>query len=113
MAAPKGSQYRHKTYEWGLSLKRAMARRADGNWRTTLDEIAGSVVEAAIGGDREAWQEIANRLDGKPAQSTEITINDGRTARDIPDDELANIAAGSGDGASIPEDGAQEPANVH
>jgi hypothetical protein len=45
-----------------------MAHRGEGDYRTTLLKIADSVVQRALEGDREAWQEIAQREDGKPRQ---------------------------------------------
>lgn len=69
MAAPIGNQYAAKAKEWEQSLKRAMARKADGDFRKTLDCIAERVVAAALDGERDAWREIADRMDGKPAQA--------------------------------------------
>ncbi len=69
MAAPIGNQFAAKAKEWEQALKRAMARKAEGDFRKTLDAIASNVVDMALAGEREAWQEIGNRMDGKPAQA--------------------------------------------
>lgn len=69
MAAPAGNQFAAKAKEWEQSLKRAMARRAEGDFRKTLDQIADTVVAQAISGDDKAWSEIGNRLDGKVPQA--------------------------------------------
>lgn len=68
MPAPVGNQYAAKAKEWQQSLRRAMARKADGDFRGTLDKIAETVVDLALAGNKDAWQEIANREDGKPTQ---------------------------------------------
>ena len=54
---------------WQDALKTAMARKADGDYRLTLTKVAESVVDAALAGDRDAWKEIGDRMDGKPAQA--------------------------------------------
>ena len=56
---------------WANALNRAIAQR-DGD---LLREIAEVVLNQALAGDLQAIKEIADRLDGKPAQS--ITGNDG------------------------------------
>jgi hypothetical protein len=44
------------------------------DYRKTLREIARGVVEKAIEGDMACIQEIANRMDGKPHQSTDVAL---------------------------------------
>ena len=46
-----------------------MARKAEGDYRLTLTRVAEQVVEEALAGDRDAWKEIGDRMDGKPAQA--------------------------------------------
>lgn len=72
MAAPIGNQNAVKGREWTAALRRAMAHKANGDYRETLLKIAESVVEKAMDGDREAWREIAEREDGKSAQSVTV-----------------------------------------
>lgn len=81
MGAPVGNQNAASAKEWQQSLRRAMARKADGDFRITLDRIADRVVDSALDGDRESWQEIANRLDGKPAQSVDVGNKDDAAFR--------------------------------
>jgi hypothetical protein len=69
MAAPLGNQFAAKAKEWEQSLKRAMARRADGDFRKTLDCIADRVIDQALEGDDKAWREIGDRIDGKVPQA--------------------------------------------
>lgn len=75
MAAPVGNQNAAKAKEWEQSLKRAMARRAGGDFRHTLDKIAERVVESALNGDEKCWREVADRMDGKPV--TQVAGADG------------------------------------
>lgn len=42
-----------------------------------LRKIAEKLVEKAVDGDKDAWQEIGNRLDGKPVQAIEGTGEGG------------------------------------
>jgi hypothetical protein len=77
MGAPKGNRNGAKAAEWTAALKwnlenievpeRGIARGM------ALREIAAGVVRKALEGDPAAWQEIANRLDGKPAQAVQVT----------------------------------------
>lgn len=73
MGAPIGNQNAAKAKEWELALKRAMARKANGDFRGTLDEIAAVVVDAALMGEKDAWREVADRMDGKPAQGMTVS----------------------------------------
>jgi len=69
MGAPLGNQNAANAKEWRQALRRAMAHKADGDYRKTLDAIAAAVVDKALEGDKDAWREIAEREDGKAAQA--------------------------------------------
>lgn len=70
--APQGNDNATRGKEFRQSLTRAMASRANGKgWRATLDDIAGKLLDAALLGQQWAIQEIANRIDGRPAQAIE------------------------------------------
>jgi hypothetical protein len=79
VGAPKGSRNAFKGTEWSKSLKRAMARFSDKegdkqvSWRRGLDRVADKVIAAACEGQKDAWQEIANRIEGRPAQSMKVS----------------------------------------
>ena len=68
-----------KRLPWSQSLKRALTRLAakegeeSPNYRRGLDKMADQVVKDAVSGNKDAWQEIANRIEGKPAQSVTIS----------------------------------------
>lgn len=72
MAAPLGNQNAKKAKRWQEALVKALAQyeSKDGGIEMgqALTRIAVRVVEDALGGSKDAWQEIGNRLDGKPAQ---------------------------------------------
>jgi hypothetical protein len=68
MGAPVGNQNAKAAREWREALRRAMAHKAEGDYRATLQKIAEGVVDAALAGEKDAWQEIANREDGKAVQ---------------------------------------------
>jgi hypothetical protein len=93
-----GNKNTFKGNEWSKSLKRAMARLAASegdeqvSWRRGLDRAADKVVAAACEGNKDAWQEIANRIEGKPG-TTVIVAGD-------PDKPLGLKAFGFAD----PED---------
>lgn len=71
--------------------------------------IAEQVVELALGGDKWAIQFITERTEGKPEQ----TVNVRQAVEELTDDELAAIAAGSGEGTLIEKGGEEKPTQVH
>jgi hypothetical protein len=68
MGAPVGNTNGAKAKRWQKAIERALAR-AGGDIDAGLAPIADSVVAAARSGDKDAWREIGDRLDGKPAQT--------------------------------------------
>lgn len=77
MAAPLGNQNGKKGRLWEESLKRALARKANGDLNSGLDNVADKVISAAMAGDQWAVLELGNRLDGKPSQTLEATVDAG------------------------------------
>lgn len=69
MGAPLGNTNAASAREWRQALQRAMARKAEGDYRKTLDDVAERVIDAALAGEKDAWKEIGDRMDGKPAQA--------------------------------------------
>lgn len=60
--------------EFRAAIQRALAKRSSGaGWRVALDKIATKLIELAEDGEQWAVQEVANRMDGKPAQTTVLT----------------------------------------
>lgn len=64
--APLGNKNGQKGAEWRRALRRAIAHK-HGSVSKGLLAIAAGLVDKAEAGDKDAWNEIANRLDGKPA----------------------------------------------
>lgn len=79
---------------------------AAGPDHKALRAIAKNLIELAQKPDKDALpaiNAIADRLDGKPAQESTVTIDDKRDATDWTRDELVaflNEARDSGDGAA-------------
>ena len=68
-----------KRLPWSQALKRSLTRLAadngedSPNYRRGLDKVADAVVRDAALGDKDAWKELGNRLEGKPGQTIDIT----------------------------------------
>jgi hypothetical protein len=67
MAAPTGNSNAKKGKEWFDALRKECVQK------DALAKIAAVVVEKAMAGEVWAVTEVANRFDGKPAQSVELT----------------------------------------
>lgn len=62
---------------------------------STLVQIAGQLLRDAVTGDSDAIRQIADRLDGRPAQALEVTGEDGGPLQiaDVSDFEIAKRIA--------------------
>jgi hypothetical protein len=85
MAAPAGNTNAKKGKAWFDALRKELVQRG------ALDKIAAKVVDAALAGERWAVEEIANRMDGKPAQSVELSGNDGDPMQVVTRIELVSM----------------------
>ena len=70
--APEGNINATKGMEYRQALRRAMAHRS-GTTSKALEELAEKCIEAAMDGEQWAIKEIADRFDGKPAQSLTLS----------------------------------------
>lgn len=113
MAAPKGNKYAAKAKEWTDAIRRAIRQEYGVEWQEALREAATPLVKAARNGDLAALKEIGDRLEGRAHQTSEVTITQTTSLRDLSTDELANIALGRGEGASTEAGGEQEHSAVH
>jgi hypothetical protein len=77
MAAPVGNQFARKAKIWEQAIKRALARASGESVDKGLDKLADQLVAKAAEGDTWALREVGDRLDGKPAQATELSGPDG------------------------------------
>ena len=80
---------------------RVAVNRKDEDGKKKLYLIADKLVTEAINGESWAIQQVADRLDGKPAQESTVTLH--RVTRELSDDELSDIASRSSEGADTPE----------
>ena len=69
MARPKGSENKDKPFRDALRMELAAA----GDDHRALRGIARALIATATGGDVQAAKEIRDTLDGKPAQSMELS----------------------------------------
>jgi hypothetical protein len=70
-----------------------------------LRRIVNALLDRAETGDTQAISAVFDRIEGKPPQFSTGDSDEFRKAMDLSDDELAAIAAGSGDGAAETETG--------
>lgn len=95
MAAPKGNKFASHDKPWTNALTRVLAQLEvkDETGKTkikageALRQIAEVTVMRALGGDKDARKEIADRLDGKPTEF--VNINHASDPREMSTDELA------------------------
>jgi hypothetical protein len=81
-----------------------------------LRSIVDQLVNAALDGESWAMQMIADRLDGKPAQESTVTIDDKRDATDWTRAELVEVlnhARNGGDRTDTADGRSGEPDSVH
>ena len=116
MPAPKGNHNAAKGKRWQDALHKALTRfqTDDGAIKAgeALDKIAETVVKLALMGEKDAWQEIGNRLDGKPHQSMDVAYTE-LPAEELDDAELQRIASRGRNGAAKAKGGAAKPPEVH
>jgi signal transduction histidine kinase len=96
------------------ALNRVLKDGKDSTAR--LRRIVGNLVSAAEDGEQWAIKEVADRLDGKPGQTTDVTVHENRSMAEITRQELAVILGveGAGSGGTSSEDGrGGKPDSVH
>lgn len=97
MAAPIGNQNAIKAKRWSQAIDRALAERSRAKGIEALDELAEKLLVNCDEGDMTALKELGDRIEGKPAQSIDLTAEvTTRSASDLTDDQLAAIANASG-----------------
>lgn len=101
MAGVKGRSGKPKDKPYAEALRMELAAAGDDLKR--LRRIAAKHLELAEAGDLQAINALADRLDGKPAQESTVTIN--RSVDEMTDQEIATrIAELRGVGASGNDD---------
>lgn len=91
MAAPIGNSNAKKGKEWFDALRKQAVQRG------SLEKIAKVVLDKAEHGEAWAIAEVANRFDGKPAQSVAVTGEDGGPLETVSRIELVAMR-GDGQG---------------
>lgn len=100
---------------WADAL-RIVGNRDAGDGKTRLMKLAEKCFETADAGDMTAIREIGDRLDGKPAQESHVTVDDKRDAADWSRSELVaflNDAKNGSDGAAEATGRDEQPDRVH
>jgi hypothetical protein len=73
IGAQPGNQNAKKAKRWQDALNKALARFESDELKVkageALDKVAETVVQQALAGNKDAWQEISQRLDGKVPQA--------------------------------------------
>lgn len=98
------------------ALRIAVNRKDDEGGVKRLHRIAEKLVTCALNGESWAIQQVADRLDGKPAQESTVTIDDKRDATDWTRDELVAFlsdASANRKGASEKKGRGPKPDIVH
>lgn len=99
---PKGQE--PGTHNFASALRREL-KRADRRSVTQLEKIAQKVVKLALTGDMDAIRWIADRTDGKVAQS--IQVDSQHTVQVVP--WLPAVASALGDGGDGSDQADQTP----
>jgi hypothetical protein len=73
MAAPQGNQNALKGKVWNDALRKAIVQDNGNRVRAAIEQL----LDNAAAGEQWAIKELADRLDGKSAQSVAITDPDG------------------------------------
>jgi len=73
MAAPVGNRNAAKAKVWTAAIERALDKRCGADRVVALDALAEKLLTLCDEGDLSALQELGNRLEGKPAQTTILT----------------------------------------
>lgn len=89
MGAPVGNKNNSKGKPITDALRRAIAQD-DGK---RIREGVEKVLDAFALGEPWALQFVSDRMDGKPHQTSDVTINDNRDARDYTTAELLQAIA--------------------
>lgn len=78
------------------AIRMVLAEDCPKTGKRKLRRLAEKLYEQAIKGEGWAMCQIADRLDGKPARESTLTLEDKRPARELSDEELiAIIEAGT------------------
>lgn len=79
MAAPIGNSNASKSKPWGDAIRRAIARHDADKLEDLqfLNKLADQLLTDCLNGEKDARDELTNRLDGKVAQAINVGGSDG------------------------------------
>jgi hypothetical protein len=75
LGAPLGNSNFKGEKIWRDAVMRAVKRSAEGDDKQHLERLADMLVAKALQGDISALKEIGDRIDGRPAQAIDATVN--------------------------------------
>jgi len=84
MSAPAGNQFAARAKVWTAAINRALERRSVASRTEAIDALADKLLSLCNEGDLSALQELGNRLEGKPAQTTVLTGEEGEGGQREP-----------------------------
>src|SRR3974390_2112995 len=92
MSGNPGGKSGQKIFTDALRLELNRVDPQDKDKRKKINRLAEKLVECAIE-DKQGWafQQIADRLEGKPVQVVDATVDDNRTVQQFRDPELGAI----------------------
>lgn len=111
-----GGRPKEKAFAESVRVAVNRVHAGDPEGRKKLAVLGEKLVEFALAGEAWAFQQIADRLDGKPAQESTVTIDDKRDASDWSRAELVaflNDARASREGAAAADGSGREPDRIH
>jgi hypothetical protein len=75
--APVGNQNAANGKKWKAAIDRALEARSKLEGREILDALADELINQALAGEQWAFQQLGDRLDGKPKQQIEASGDGG------------------------------------
>lgn len=96
MAAPTGNSNAAKGRLWHDAIKRAVARKYNGDLSHGLDALAEKLVEAVASGELQALKEFGDRIDGKAAQAVTLSGDEDNPLRTVSEVILRGVNATGG-----------------
>ena len=78
MGAPVGNTNRATQYRIKRALESVLERRSKSEGKDALEAACEKLISNAESGDLQSFKELADRLDGKPAQSVAVGNEPGQ-----------------------------------
>lgn len=114
--ANPGGRPKDKAFADAVRLVVNRTHDADPEKRKKLMVLAEKLVECGLAGEPWAIQQVADRLDGKPVQESNVNVSDKRDATDWTRGELVAVLDDAPEGSgrtAAPHGRGREPDSVH